>query len=323
MPKFLTYFLMLGFFALYFSPLSLLSMGTMATTEQQNSLSTNLDQMTKEQIIDVMNQENYAVLKAVESAKPQIAIVIQKVVDSFRSDGRLIYVGAGTSGRLGVLDASECPPTFSTEPEMVQGIIAGGYDALRRSIEGAEDSEEQAKIDLAMLNLHEQDIVIGISANGNAPYVRSALRYAKEQNSKTVLIVCNPRITPDPAIDDFIILPTGAEIITGSTRLKAGTATKLVLNTITTCAMVLLGKVHGNLMVDVKIYNKKLRQRALRIISQLTGVSPEDATTLLEAAHDEVKTAIVMHHKKISYPEAKALLAQVGGHLRNALQSSE
>ena len=290
-------------------------------TELQNTRSQNLDQMTTEEIITLMNYSNQEATQAVTAAHNQINAVIKAVIDSFKNHGRLFYIGAGTSGRLGVLDASECPPTFSAYPEMVCGIIAGGDIALKKSVENVEDDPAQAIIDLKPYNLNARDIVIGISANGNAPYVLSALRHAKDMLCKTALITCNPVTKPAPFIDYYINLLVGPEIITGSTRLKAGTATKMVLNEISTVAMIAQGKVFDNLMIDLKICNKKLAARAYRIIHKIltcvdADISDNQIDKLLIRAHNEVKTAIVMQIKKIDYAMAKILIAQHNGFLR-------
>ena len=288
-------------------------------TEQQNPRSRGLDQLPVEAIVELMHQEDLEVHKALEQAKPAIAATVRRVVRSLESGGRLIYIGAGTSGRLGVLDATECPPTYRADPEMVQGLIAGGREALERAVEGAEDREDAAIADLQARRLSAADIVIGIAASGHTPYVRAGLRYAKSLGCQTALIACNQIPTDDPAVDEYILMPVGPEIVSGSTRLKSGTATKLALNMISTISMIQLGKVYDNLMVDMQISNHKLQKRARRIIQQLTELGPEDADRLLEAAHGEVKTALMMHKAELDYPAAKTRLATAKGHLRRAL----
>lgn len=288
-------------------------------TEQQNPRSLGLDTLSVEQVVDLMHSEDYEVLKAIAEAKPAITATIQRAVSAFEQGGRLFYLGAGTSGRLGVLDAAECPPTFRTQPEMVQGLIAGGRQALEQAVEGAEDSESAGVNDLQQRQLSAQDIVVGIAASGHTPYVRAGLRYAKSLGAQTALIACNLIPTDDPAVDEYIILPVGPEVVSGSTRLKAGTATKLALNMISTISMIQLGKVYDNLMVDVRISNAKLQKRAQRIVSQLTGLEPEASASLLSEAQGEVKTALMMHKAELTYSDAKARLQESQGRLRVAL----
>lgn len=288
-------------------------------TEQQNPRSQGLDQLSVEQIVDLMHNEDYEMLKAIDLARPAIAATVKRVVSSFEQDGRLFYIGAGTSGRLGVLDASECPPTFRANPEMVQGLIAGGSKALQQAVEGAEDSEEAGVSDLQARQLTSKDVVVGIAASGHTPYVRAGLRYAKSIGAQTALISCNLIPTDDPAVDEYILIPVGPEIVSGSTRLKAGTATKLALNMISTISMIQLGKVYDNLMVDLQISNAKLLKRAQRIVTQLTGLEADAAAQLLTAAQGEVKTALMMHKAQVNYPEAKHRLAAAKGRLRIAL----
>jgi N-acetylmuramic acid 6-phosphate etherase len=246
---------------------------------------------------------------------------VDAIAARLAGDGRLFYVGAGTSGRLGVLDASECPPTFSSAPDRVQGVIAGGERALREAVEGAEDDRDRGAADLHARNLGPLDYVVGISANGGAPYVQGALAAAREVGAGTALITCNPvrpeLIQPDQAI----VLPVGPEVLSGSTRLKAGTATKLVLNMLSTLAMVKLGKVHDNLMVDVRVSNRKLQARAERLVRRLTGLEAEPASRLLAAAGGSVKRAAVMHHAAVDGPGADALLAESRGFLRPWLEN--
>jgi N-acetylmuramic acid 6-phosphate etherase len=257
---------------------------------------------------------------AVATQREQIAAAIATAEGCFRKGGRLFYVGAGTSGRLGVLDASECPPTFGTDPEMVQGIIAGGLPALTRSQEGAEDVVENGARAMDEHGVDARDFVIGIAASGTTPYVHSAIRRARELGARTGVISCSP---PPPAVleeVDVAILPiVGPEVVTGSTRMKAGTATKLVLNMITTGAMIRLGKTYGNLMVDLKATNNKLKDRSERIVVEVCGVSREEARQLLEAADKSVKTAIVMQKLGVTKDEAEAALERSGGVIRRAI----
>lgn len=288
-------------------------------TEQQNPRSRGLDQLSVEAIVALMNQEDYQVLKAVEQARPAIAATIHKVVTAFEAGGRLFYLGAGTSGRLGVLDATECPPTYRADPEMVQGLIAGGRQALEHAIEGAEDDRQAGEDDLRARGLEARDIVIGIAASGHTPYVRAGLSYAHGLGCPTALIACNLIPTDDTAVDEYILLPVGPEVVSGSTRLKAGTATKLALNMISTISMIQLGKVYDNLMVDMRISNAKLQKRARRIITQLTTLDDAAADALLAEAQGEVKTALMMHKGSCDYASAKARLSEAGGKLRLAL----
>lgn len=288
-------------------------------TEQQNPRSRGLDQLSVEAIVELMNQEDYQVLKAVEQARPAIAATIHKAVTAFEAGGRLFYLGAGTSGRLGVLDATECPPTYRADPEMVQGLIAGGRQALEHAIEGAEDDRQAGEDDLRARGLEARDMVIGIAASGHTPYVRAGLSYAHGLGCATALIACNLIPTDDPAVDAYILLPVGPEVVSGSTRLKAGTATKLALNMISTISMIQLGKVYDNLMVDMRISNAKLQKRARRIITQLTSLDDAAADALLAQAQGEVKTALMMHKGSCDYATAKARLTEAGGKLRLAL----
>jgi len=289
-------------------------------TERRNPRTASIDLATPIEIVDVINAEDRVVPDAVASQRAQIADAITVAESSFRAGGRLFYVGAGTSGRLGVLDASECPPTFGTDPEMVQGIIAGGLPALTRSQEGAEDIVENGAkaMDEHSVNVH--DFVIGIAASGTTPYVHSAIRRARELGAKTGIISCSP--PPSELLEqvDVAILPiVGPEVVTGSTRMKAGTATKLVLNMITTGAMIRLGKTYGNLMVDLKATNNKLTDRSERIVVEVCGVSREEARKLLEASGRSVKTAIVMQKLGVSRSEAEKALEQAGGVIRRAI----
>ncbi len=287
-------------------------------TEQQNPLSANIDLLSIQEILGIINAEDALVAKAVKTAIPQIIPFVEQVVLKFLDGGRLIYAGSGTSGRLGILDAAEIPPTFSSDPTMVQGIIAGGYDALVKSIEGAEDSAEEGAKAVGKFGITKRDILLGITASSNTPFVLGALEKAHRVQAVTGLLICNhpPQLS---WINHIISIISGPEIITGSTRMKAGTATKLVLNMITTTAMIKLNKTYGNLMVDLKASNNKLWDRGTRIIQQLTAFSYEDSRRLLEQANGEVKTALVMHSKGVSREEAKNLIDLNRGKLRSIL----
>jgi N-acetylmuramic acid 6-phosphate etherase len=290
------------------------------TTERRNPRTASIDLASALEIVDLINTEDTSVPHAVASQREQIAQALSIAEESFRKGGRLFYVGAGTSGRLGVLDASECPPTFGVDPEMVQGIIAGGLPALTRSQEGAEDVAENGAREIDAKDISANDFVIGIAASGTTPYVHSAIRRARERGARTGIISCSQ--PPADVLDevDVAILPiTGPEVVTGSTRMKAGTATKLVLNTITTGAMIRLGKTYGNLMVDLKATNNKLKDRSERIMIEVCGVTREEARRLLEAAGKSVKTAIVMQKLNLTREDAENALERAGGVIRRAI----
>jgi N-acetylmuramic acid 6-phosphate etherase len=286
-------------------------------TERRNPRTASIDLASPLEIVDMINAEDHRVPDAVATQREQIARAIELAEATFRSGGRLFYVGAGTSGRLGVLDASEIPPTFGAKPEMVQGIIAGGLPALTRSQEGAEDVVGNGARAIDEHGVGEKDFVIGIAASGTTPYVRAALDRAAEIGATTGIIASSPPPADLVARVDVTILPiVGPEAVTGSTRMKAGTATKLVLNTITTGAMIRLGKTYGNLMVDLRATNNKLVDRSQRIVMEVCGVSRDEAKKLLEQADKSVKTAIVMQKKSVSRDEARRLLAENGGVIR-------
>lgn len=289
-------------------------------TERRNPRSAEIDLASPLEIVDLMNAEDRGVAEAVGTQRTAIARAIELVEATFRAGGRLFYVGAGTSGRLGVLDASECPPTFGTDPQMVQGIIAGGAPALVRSAEGAEDLPDGARADLTVAGVRRGDFVLGIAASGTTPYVRAALEHARALGARTGILACSPP-APDviEAVDVAILPITGPEVMTGSTRLKAGTATKLVLNTITTGAMVRLGKAYGNLMVDLRASNVKLRDRAERLLMVTCGVSRDDARTVLGRADGSVKVAIVMQKLGLDRATAESRLATAGGVIRRVV----
>ncbi|QPA32334.1 N-acetylmuramic acid 6-phosphate etherase [Thermaerobacillus caldiproteolyticus] len=289
------------------------------TTEQRNKKTWNLDEMTTKEILQIMNEEDQTVAVAVSKELDQIEKLVHKVIASFQQGGRLIYMGAGTSGRLGILDAVECPPTFGTDQSMVQGLIAGGLEAFANAVEGAEDNEEMAVEDLQAIGVTEKDTVIGIAASGRTPYVISGLKYAKKVGATTGSLACNKNAEISKYADVSIEVETGPEILTGSTRLKAGTAQKFVLNMISTASMIGIGKVYKNLMVDVQSTNSKLIERSKRIIMQATNVDYETATHYYEAAHRHVKTAIIMILLKCSYEEALQKLQKANGFVRKAL----
>ena len=286
-------------------------------TEQRNARTQRIDIASSLDIVDLMNAEDARVAEIVHGEREKIARAIDLLVNAFKTGGRLFYVGAGTSGRLGVRDAAECPPTFGVPPSMVTGIIAGGYAALVKSAEGAEDDVNAGAADLDTAGVTNRDVVVGIAASGTTPYVRVALSRAQTIGAKTVLLTCG---TPPKALSetcDVIINPvTGPEVLTGSTRLKAGTATKLVLNTLTTGAMIRLGKVYGNLMVDLVALSQKLHDRGERIVMEVCGVGRAEARAALERADGSVKLAIVMVRKRADKNEAKRLLEGAGGFVR-------
>jgi len=289
-------------------------------TEKRNLNSVNIDLVSTIEILRIMNEEDKKVAIAVQKELRNIAKAIDLITESFLNGGSLLYFGAGTSGRLGVLDASECPPTFGVPPEMVRGFIAGGDTALRNAIEGAEDSFEAGKQDFINSKATNNDVAVVISASGNANYILGVLEQAKNTSAKTVAICCNPDAKAGKLCDIFICPVVGEELVTGSSRLKAGTAQKMVLNMLTTASMIKIGKTYENLMVDVKPTNSKLIDRATRIIAEIANVSYEMANDLLKISNNQVKTAIVMHKKNLSYNEAVELLARYNGKLREALK---
>jgi N-acetylmuramic acid 6-phosphate etherase len=284
-------------------------------TEAMNPRSTDLHHRDAAGLVQLINRENHAVLAAMEAAAADMAAFIEAATPGFLRGGRVVYLGAGTSGRLGVLDASEIPPTFCEPPGRFIGLIAGGDRCLRTPGEGAEDDAAGAIPELTALALHRDDTVLGIAAGGTTPYVHGALAWANTLPAPPLCVLLTCAEVPAPAGARRILLPTGPEVLTGSTRMKAGTATKLALNTISTALMVLAGKVHGNLMIDVKASNSKLRDRAGRIVVQLTGLDRAAAFTLLAAAGWSAKTAVVMHRNNYSLVEAEAWLATHHGHL--------
>ncbi|MDZ7263113.1 MAG: N-acetylmuramic acid 6-phosphate etherase [candidate division KSB1 bacterium] len=288
-------------------------------TEKRNPNTLDIDSKSIEEILRIINNEDKQVPYAVEKEIPYIKQAVEILVQAFKNGGRLIYVGAGTSGRLGVLDASECPPTFGTDPEMVQGIIAGGYAALTRAQEGAEDKKEQGAIDLMKLNFTRKDVACGIAASRRTPYVVGAIEKAREIGAKTIYITCTPREEMNLAVDVAICPVVGPEVIMGSTRMKSGTAQKLVLNMLTTTAMIRLGKVYGNMMVDLMMTSKKLEERSKRTVMMVTGVDYKKAEAVLREADGHVKTALVMILKGVDRKEAQRRLEQADGFVRGAL----
>ena len=289
------------------------------TTEARNQHTMHLDEMTTLDILRTMNKEDQQVLTAIKEQLPQIEKATKYAIESFNKNGRLIYVGAGTSGRLGVLDAVECVPTFGTSPEMVKGIIAGGMKALYEAAEGAEDDPELGANDLKSIQLSENDTVIGIAASGRTPYVIGALQYANSKKASTVSISCNKDAVMSQYASVAIELLTGSEVLTGSTRLKAGTSQKMVLNMISTASMVGIGKVYQNFMVDLKPTNEKLEERSKRNIMEVTGVDYETAASYFEKSKHQVKIAIVMILLQCSYEDAINKLKNSDGFVRRAL----
>jgi N-acetylmuramic acid 6-phosphate etherase len=288
-------------------------------TEDRNPHSAHIDSTSTIDVLTIMNDEDALVAQIVRNALPDIALAVEMIVTHIQEGGRLIYIGAGTSGRLGVLDAVECVPTFSTPPELVIGIIAGGNTALTNAVEGAEDRTQDGQRDLQAVSLTERDVVVGIAASGRTPYVLGAIAYANELGAGTIGIACNE---PSPLLDSTQIkigLPVGPEVITGSTRLKAGTAQKMALNMLSTASMVKLGKVYDNLMVDVKVTNVKLADRAQRIVSEIAGVDYDKAGRLLQQTGNNVKAAIVVSKRQVTPEEAERLLSNAKGRLRQII----
>ena len=289
-------------------------------TEQPNAVSSDIDAMSALEMVRLMNAEDSKVAAAVEKESATIAKCVDAIASRIEAGGRLVYLGAGTSGRLGVLDASECPPTFNTPPEMVIGIIAGGVSALTTAVEGAEDNAQAAIKDLKLRNLSQRDALVGIASSGRTPYVIGGLQYAQSIGALAIGLTCNPQSELD-AYADMVIAPVvGPEVISGSTRLKAGTATKMVLNILTTAAMVRLGKTYGHWMVDLRATNVKLKARSIRIVSAITGLDESQSAERLLECDGEVKTAIVAIKRSVSPIQARSLLAGTLGRLRPALE---
>ncbi|EDX85349.1 glucokinase regulator family protein [Synechococcus sp. PCC 7335] len=291
-------------------------------TEQNNPDSSNLDQLSTLEMVDVFNREDQKTVDAIAHARTHLAQAINLAAASMREGGRLFYVGAGTSGRLGVLDAAECPPTFCTPPELVQGIIAGGAAALLRSSEALEDEEESGAKALIDHRVTKRDVVVGITAGGTTPYVQGALKAARQCGASTIFMACVPAEQVSIEADVDIRLIVGPEVLAGSTRLKAGTVTKLALNILSTGVMVKLGKVYGNRMVDVAVTNSKLRDRAIRILCDLTELDRDQASNLLDRSDLQVKVALVMHLASVEKEKATAVLAAADGDLRTALEQA-
>jgi N-acetylmuramic acid 6-phosphate etherase len=292
---------------------------TALTTETRNRNSMQIDTAEPLSILEMMNSEDQKIALSVNKVLPDVEAAVQFAFQSFQNGGRLIYMGAGTSGRLGILDAVECPPTFSTSPEMVIGLMAGGEGAFVKAVEGAEDKPEWGEADLKKINLNEQDTVIGIAASGRTPYVIGGLKYARSVGAKTVALSCNKGAEISKEAHQKIEVIVGPEVLAGSTRLKAATAHKMILNMISTASMIMLGKAYENLMVDVHVSNHKLKVRAINIICQITGVSSNAAEEALESAGLQVKPAIVMLKAGINAKHAAELLKQANGYVRNAI----
>ena len=291
------------------------------TTESRNPGSETIDVLNAAQIVALMSAEDEKIIAAVRAESPAIAKAIEWTAERFRRGGRLIYAGAGTSGRLGVLDASECPPTFSTPPAMVVGLIAGGYEALVRAIEGAEDDPARGEADIVSLDVNRDDLVVGIASSGRTPYVLGAVRAAKSRQAATVGIACNRPSVLGREVNLEIALIVGPEVITGSTRLKAGTATKMVLNMITTGAMVRIGKTLGNRMVDLQPTNEKLKIRTRRILRELAGLQEKEAIFLLDSCGGSLKRALVVSLASVTPIDAQRLLDSNGGQVRLAIRA--
>ncbi len=290
-------------------------------TEQRNPNTLDIDGKSTLEIVDIINAEDSNVINAVHNERQNISKAVELIVKSFKKGGRLFYIGAGTSGRLGVLDASECPPTFGTDPGLVIGIIAGGLDALTRSIEGAEDRQADGKRTIIENGVKDNDTVVGIATSGTTPFVHGALAQANKIGTATIFLCCNPDVNPTTDVDVTIRPITGPEVITGSTRMKAGTATKLILNMLTTASMIKMGKVYENLMVDLHAKNVKLIDRAERIIMTITGLDRDAADKLLKKAKGNVKSAIIMYKLHTDYEEARKKLNEYEGFVRKVLNN--
>ncbi|MGP9149326.1 N-acetylmuramic acid 6-phosphate etherase [Vibrio parahaemolyticus] len=291
-------------------------------TESRNPASAEIDTLSTIEMLQVINEEDQKVALAVKAVLPQIAKTVDAITQAFANGGRLVYMGAGTSGRLGILDASECPPTYGTHPDMVIGLIAGGHQAILKAVENAEDDAQMGQDDLKALRLTSHDVVVGIAASGRTPYVLGGLEYAKSIGATTASIACNPECAMAKAADIAILPIVGAEVVTGSSRMKAGTAQKLVLNMLTTGAMIRSGKVFGNLMVDVEATNAKLIQRQTNIVVEATGASKEEAERALNACARHCKTAILMILADLDAEQAKSRLAAHNGFIRAALNNN-
>ncbi len=290
-------------------------------TEQRNPASESLNELSTLEMLQLINDEDAKVVPALSNELPQIAEAVTAVTESLAAGGRLIYIGAGTSGRLGILDAAECPPTFGTDPGMVRALIAGGSEAAFRSIEGAEDRPHAAAESLTHLSLSPPDIVVGIAASGVTPFVLGGLSFARKKKCSTILFSCNPSASTDVEADIKVIAAVGPEVITGSTRMKAGTATKMFLNMLSTGAMVKLGKTYGNLMVDLRPQNAKLRDRSMRILIALTNVGIEEAKKVLTSSGGDLKIALVMELCGVGAERARELLATHNNSVKDAVRN--
>lgn len=291
-------------------------------TEARNPASEDIDSKSTEEILRIINGEDHTIPPIIEKEIPYIAKAVDILVDAFKKGGRLFYIGAGTSGRLGVLDAAECPPTFGTNPEMIQGIIAGGERALVRAQEGSEDLAEKGASDLMDRGFTQKDVACGIAASYRTPYVLGAVKNARQIGAKTIYVTCNPRNEIKVDVDVAICPVVGPEVVMGSTRMKAGTATKLVLNMLTTTSMIRLGKVYGNMMVDLQMNSRKLEERSKRTVMMITGVDYEQAVDVLRKAGGHVKTALVMILANVDANEARQRLEAGDGFVRNAIEMS-
>lgn len=289
-------------------------------TEQRNKNTTDIDSMSTFDMLKTINNEDKKVALAVEKALPQIAAAVDHIANSLKNGGRLFYIGAGTSGRLGILDAVECPPTFGTNEELVQGIIAGGHNAIFRAVEGAEDSETLARDNLLQAGFSTKDVLVGIAASGRTPYTVAALEYANSIGAYSIALVCSPDSPMEKTAKLAIIVQPGPEVVTGSTRLKAGTCQKLVLNMLSTGAMIRLGKVYGNLMVDVKSSNKKLTERSIHIVMEASGCSRQEAQETLKMTGGKAKLAIFMLLSGLELKPAQKALDQAEGYIGKALK---
>ena len=290
------------------------------STERRNPLSAHIDELPTLEMVKIVNGEDQKVALAVEKILPEIARAVDIITDRLAKGGRLFYLGAGTSGRLGILDASECPPTYGVEPELVQGVIAGGIPAIFKAQEGAEDNPDLAKEDLAERGFGKGDVLVGIAASGRTPYVIGGLQYARKLGAATIALACSANAAIAEYADIALLPVTGAEVVTGSTRMKAGTAQKLVLNILSTVTMIKLGKVYGNLMVDVKTSNAKLEERAKNIVMEATGCSREESIAALSEARGNAKLAIFIHLTGADFAAGQAALARADGHLAQALR---
>jgi N-acetylmuramic acid 6-phosphate etherase len=298
---------------------------TALPTEQRNPLSERIDSASVEEILTLINSEDAKVAPAIRAELPHIAQAVERIVAAFKSGGRLIYFGAGTSGRLGIVDASECPPTYGTPPELVQAMIAGGREAVFQAQEGAEDRPEEGAEEVVTLNVNANDVVCGIAASGRTPYVFGALREAHTRGAATLMVTTNAKFReqfPNEPVDIVIAPNVGPEVVTGSTRMKSGTAQKLVLNMLTTAAMIRIGKVYGNVMVDLQMTNLKLKERAKRVVMEVTGIGYDEAVRVLEECDGHVKTAIVMILAGVSKLDALKRLDVAGGLVRKAIEAS-